>query len=96
MTAHTFTALWPITDRRPMRYLIAEAREDLPRVLLLAHARLLAEPRWSIRRGQDVPGSGGAAEVLVAVAPAMRAQRPADHSQAERLALLAEQRGAVA
>lgn len=77
-----YRAVWPLLSeagRRPLRELVAEAESDLPWMLAVAHVRRAAvgRPRWTIRPGRDVPGSGGAPEVLVLDLPVVRVPRGA-------------------
>ena len=74
-----FLAVWPIVDDTiPLPDLIAEATADLPAVAMRANAQLVSRPSWSVRPGSAVPGSGGAATVLVCEARAVRCRRPSD------------------
>jgi len=78
-----YRALWPLLGskrRTPLRDLIAEAERQLPLMLLIAHVRRApsGRPLWSIRPGSDVPGSGGADEVLVLDLPVVVVPRDAD------------------
>ncbi len=36
-----FRAIWPVLEPRPLHDHVAEARDDLPRLLMLSRARLL-------------------------------------------------------
>lgn len=72
-----YRGVWPVLDRRPLHELIAEAEGDLPWMLALSRVErtVWGRLRWSIRPGRDVPGSGGAAEVLVVDMPVARVAR---------------------
>ena len=62
-----FRALWPITD--PSMTLAELANEALPDLEAITHrsrVQAIGRPRWCIRPGRDVPGSGGAEQVLIA------------------------------
>lgn len=65
--AQHFRAIWPILDpRRTLTALSDEAWPDLQVLAARARVQMLGRPRWCIRPGSDVPGSGGAHLVLVA------------------------------
>jgi hypothetical protein len=67
-------AIWPVIDDLPASDLIAEALADLP-IVAVRHGRTLAgRPRWSIRPGHDVPGSGGALLVVICDVMTVRAR----------------------
>lgn len=82
MSADTFVALWPVVEPLPFTQLVEEAKATLPSVLMKARATLTTSPRWSMRFGCDVPGSGGAEVVLVMEARAEKAKRPEYREQA--------------
>lgn len=65
-----FRMIWPVTDPMPFDDLINEASADVPRLCRVHHVELSGRPRWTLRRGFTIPGSGGAHTVLVAEAPA--------------------------
>lgn len=61
-----YRAIWPVLDESlPLTDLIDEANRDLPQLLRRSRLRAAARPRWCLRPGRDVPGSGGARTVLV-------------------------------
>lgn len=81
MTQHIFRGIWPIHDPDlRLEHLVAEATRDLPRVAAQSRAKLTSAVRWTIRQGNDVPGSGGAAWVLVGEAVALKMDRAYDTS----------------
>jgi hypothetical protein len=75
-------AIWPVIEDLPASDLIAEALEDLP-IVAVRHGRTLAgRPRWSIRPGHDVPGSGGALLVVICDVMTIRARDIAESTYA--------------
>ncbi len=77
-TAHdhrpdTFRAFWPITDPDLTPYqLVAVAAEELPALIVQAHAQVVGRGQWRILPSVAVPGSGRVTdEVLVYDAPAI-------------------------
>ena len=71
-------AVWPILDDGlTMRDAIALATPELDDIAQRAHARIVGTPRWSLRDGTEVPGSGHDGLVLVCDAPAVPAGRGA-------------------
>ncbi|MFJ7748686.1 hypothetical protein ACIQXM_01870 [Arthrobacter sp. NPDC097144] len=67
----TFQAVWPVVDSAvPLPDLYAEAAADLGRVAARHGVRLTGEPTFKIRTGKKVPGSRGAARVIVGNVPA--------------------------
>lgn len=67
----TFQAVWPVVDSDvPLPDLYAEAAADLGRVAARHGVRLTGEPTFKIRTGKKVPGSQGAARVIVGNVPA--------------------------
>jgi hypothetical protein len=74
-------AIWPVIEDLPASDLIAEALEDLP-IVAVRHGRTLAgRPRWSIRPGHDVPGSGGALLVVICDVMTVRARDMQESAQ---------------
>ena len=70
---HRFEAVWSVLhveDLADPQALLDEAADDLPRLAAQARAVLTGPPHLAIRRGRDVPGSGGAPWVVHAVAAA--------------------------
>jgi hypothetical protein len=71
--------IWPVVD--PLASfddLIDEASTAVPALCRRHHVELLGRPRWTLRRGFTIPGSGGAHTVLVAEAPAKPVARPVE------------------
>lgn len=59
-------AIWPVLNPGlPLEDLIRKAKGDLPAVATRHRVLLVGRQRWSIRPGQDVPGSAGAEWVVV-------------------------------
>jgi hypothetical protein len=74
---HVLRAIWPVLEpTTPLPDLIAQA--DLHAIARQAHATITGRPRWAIRPGTDIPGSGGHPLVLIAEAPARPARRRID------------------
>ncbi len=72
-----FRAMWPVLDGLiDPQDLITQATRELPQVAARAQATLTSPPRWAIREGRDIPGSGGHQWVLVAEAAAVNRVRP--------------------
>lgn len=71
-----FRMIWPVTEPLPFDDLIDAASCDVPDLCRRQHVELVARPRWTLRRGFTIPGSGGAHTVLVAEAPARVVERP--------------------
>jgi hypothetical protein len=64
-----FLAVWPVADdTMPLHELLDEARRDLPAVARRHGQRVLRHGSPALREGRSVPGSGGAALVVVIVA----------------------------
>lgn len=62
-----YRAIWPVLPPQlPLSDLIDEAWPDLQAILIRSRLTIVGRPRWCIRPGADVPGSGGACQVLVA------------------------------
>lgn len=72
----TFVAVWPIVEMTTPAELIQEARADLAGLANQARAALMGKPKFSIRPGSEVPGSGGAEFVVCATAPAIEMAVP--------------------
>lgn len=74
-----FHAIWPITDTTlAFHELRAEGEGLLPELLRMHRLEQVGRPRWSVRPGSDVPGSGGAHTVLLAVVPVVQIPRDVD------------------
>lgn len=76
---HMFRAVWPIvleggSDAQTDAELIGQAISDLPNVAHRHNATIVGQPRACIADGRRVPGSGGAAQVVVIEAPAIPAK----------------------
>jgi len=72
-----FRAIWPVLDHHiPLTDLTDEAWPELNDLAHRSRYTIAGRPRWCIRPGSDVAGSGGAALVLVADVPV--APIPAD------------------
>lgn len=74
----TFRAIWPVLAAMTLDDAIDEASADLPRLCRIHRVRIVGMPRWALRRGSQVPGSGGAHTVLVLDAAAIRVERPGE------------------
>lgn len=87
MKPQHYRAIWPITgdgEAMSVHQLIDEARPDLTNILQRSRLEPAGRARWCIRMGQDVPGSGGAASVLVADLPVTPIPRDVDPISGER------------
>lgn len=63
---HRFRAMWPVEDQTmPPRRLLAEAEADLADVAFRHGVRVVAAAPGTIVEGRTVPGSGGAALVVL-------------------------------
>ncbi len=74
MTDQQLQVVWPVIDHALLAtpdVLLAEAVADLPAVARRSHARIVGPVRVAVRAGRIVPGSGGAAWVVHAVADAV-------------------------
>lgn len=69
---HVFRAVWPVVSTgHPIADLLDEALEDLPNVARRHNAVIVGKAQAGLMDGRRVPGSGGAAQVLVIEAPAI-------------------------
>lgn len=83
--AQHWRAIWPVLDEsRTLSELVGEASDQLPGMFARARLRPIGRPRWSVRPGADIPGSGGAATVLVADVPVTAVPRDVDTVTGER------------
>lgn len=73
----TFRALWPITDHTiTFPALCHQAWEDVPHLLLQAHAKPTGHGRWYSAPSTHVPGSGRVTDwVLIYECPAVKVRR---------------------
>lgn len=72
----TFQAVWPITDQTlPFADLVAEAEQDLPAVATRHGATITGPAVFKVVDGRTQPGSQGAAQCVVATAPAVARRR---------------------
>lgn len=75
-TPQGWRAFWPVlNDGLPLADLMAKAQRDLPAVARRHRVELVGRQRWSIRPGQDVPGSAGAEWVVVCESCALVVER---------------------
>jgi hypothetical protein len=59
-------AIWPVLNTGlPLDDLMRKAKADLPAVAKRHRVELVGRQRWTVRPGQDVPGSAGAEWVVV-------------------------------
>lgn len=71
-----FQAIWPVTDpTMPAHELIAEAQQDFRNVAARHRARITGTPTFQYRAGRNIPGSQGAARIIIGTAPAQEIPR---------------------